>query len=179
MPHLSQNDIEAELSYAYIHAVAAAAGMGCNVTARHLDNAGVDAELSARDQFAEYSILTDITLHLQLKATSRVVATSNGRFSYVLSDLGQYDKLRRVATVPYRILVVLLLPQDPAEWLKHSSEVLSMKRCAYWVSLRGAPETSNTSSVTVYVPESQVFSPSGLRGLMVQISRMEDLLYES
>jgi Domain of unknown function (DUF4365) len=179
MPHLGQNDIEAELSYAYVHAVAAAAGMGCSVTARHLDNAGVDAELNARDQFAADSILTDITLHIQLKATSRVVPTSNGKFSFVFNDLGQYDKLRRVATVPYRILVVLFLPQDPAEWLQHSSEVLSMKRCAYWVSLRGAPDTDNTSSVTVYVPTLHTFSPSGLRDLMVRISRMEDLFYES
>ncbi|MGC1685382.1 MAG: DUF4365 domain-containing protein [Candidatus Acidiferrales bacterium] len=178
MPHLTQNDIEAELSYAYLHAVAAAARMGCSVTDRHLDNAGVDASLSAHDQFDADSILTDITLHVQLKATSRPTPIGDGRYSYPL-EAKQYTKLRRITTVPYRILVVLFLPEDANEWLQHSQDVLSMKRCAYWVSLRGAPETGNTSSVTVRIPASQVFSPEGLWNLMVRISKQEDLFYES
>jgi hypothetical protein len=178
MPHLSQNDIEAELSYAYLHAVAAATAIGCDVAGRHLDNAGVDAMITARDQFAADSVLTDITLHVQLKATSSQPTISNGKFSYALNDVKQYDKLRRVTTVPYRILVVLFLPVDAREWLQHSVDVLSLKRCAYWVSLRGAPPTTNTSSITVYIPETQIFSPDGLQQLMVRISKQEDLFYE-
>jgi len=178
MPHLNQNDVEAELSYAYLHAVAAATGMGCSVADRHLDNAGVDAMICARDQFAEDSVLTDITLHVQLKATSKRTAASNGKFSYAFNDVKQYDKLRRVQTVPHRILVVLFLPEDVTEWLQHTEQVLSLKRCAYWVSLRGAPTTANTSSITVHIPETQIFSPEGLRKLMVRISKQEDLLYE-
>lgn len=178
MPHLTPNEIEAELSYAYVHAVAAAAGMGCSVTARHLDNAGVDAELCARDQFDADSVLTDITLHVQLKATTRQPVSNNGKLSYPYPDLRQYDKLRRIPTVPYRILAVLFLPEDDTQWLQHTEDLLSMRRCAYWVSLRGAPETQNTTSVTVYLPVAQAFSPYGLRNLMVRISKQEDLLYE-
>jgi Domain of unknown function (DUF4365) len=178
MPHLSKNDVEAELSYAYLHAVAAATGIGCSVADRHLDNAGVDAMVCARDQFAEDSVLTDITLHVQLKATSQQPTIRNGKFSYVLDDVKQYDKLRRVSTVPYRILVVLFLPEDAREWLQHTEEVLLLKRCAYWVSLRGAPETTNTSSITIYIPVAQIFSPEGLQQLMVRISKQEDLRYE-
>jgi hypothetical protein len=178
MPHLGRNDVEAELSYAYLHAVAAATGIGCSVADRHLDNAGVDATICARDQFAPDSILTDITLHIQLKATSKQTTASNGKLPYAFNDVKQYDKLRRVSTVPYRILVVLFLPEDVTEWLQHTEQVLLLKRCAYWVSLRGAPATTNTSSITVYIPVTQIFSPEGLRKLMVRISKQEDLLYE-
>ena len=81
MTFLSLQNVEAELSYAYIHAVAAAARMGCDVADRHLDNAGVDATISARGQFAPDSVLTDISLHVQLKATTKA-ATLDARQRY-------------------------------------------------------------------------------------------------
>lgn len=42
---INQN-IESELSYAYLHAVAAKAGMSCKQGDRHDDGAGVDAEVN-------------------------------------------------------------------------------------------------------------------------------------
>ena len=41
---LTEQNIEAELSYAYLHAVASRAGFSCEYRNRHLDGAGVDAE---------------------------------------------------------------------------------------------------------------------------------------
>ena len=45
MPLLSNNNITAELSYAYLHAIAAKAGMSCKAGDRHDDGAGVDLSL--------------------------------------------------------------------------------------------------------------------------------------
>ena len=42
---LSQFNIESELSYAYLHAVASRAGFSCTHADRHLDSAGVDAQI--------------------------------------------------------------------------------------------------------------------------------------
>jgi len=69
--------------------------------------------------------------------------------------------------------VVLFLPKEPQEWLKHSAEELALRKCAYWVSLRGAPETPNTSSVTIKLPKAQVFSPAGLSGIMTRVARRD------
>ncbi|HAZ46516.1 MAG TPA: hypothetical protein DDW76_23550 [Cyanobacteria bacterium UBA11369] len=44
-----------------------------------------------------------------------------------------------------------------------------MRRCAYWISLRGQPQTSNTESVTVYLPRLQLFTVNTLKTLMQQI----------
>ena len=40
-------ETESELSYAYLHAVAAGAGMSCEVSGRHVDNMGIDAIVRA------------------------------------------------------------------------------------------------------------------------------------
>lgn len=56
---------------------------------------------------------------------------------------------------------------------------LVSRQCAYWVSLRGAPESANEREQTVYVPRSQPLSPEGLRALMTRISRREVITYGS
>jgi hypothetical protein len=178
MPILTDQNIEAELSYAYLHAVAARAGMSCEVTGRHLDNAGVDAAISARDQFAADSIWTDITVHVQLKATVAVPADDGRRFSYFMKDVARYNRLRVGKAVPPKILVVLFLPQAAEHWLALTEEQLILKRCAYWVSLVGAAASTNDSGQTVYLPKVQVFSPECLRQLVTQLSRGSELKYE-
>jgi hypothetical protein len=113
---LSENNIKSELSYAYLHAVAARAGLGCHATDRHTDGAGVDAVLRARERF------------------------------------------------------------DPAEWLALSEEALVAKRCAYWMSLFGAPDGAQTGN-TVYLPRQNVLAVESLRKLMTAFSLGQRPLY--
>jgi hypothetical protein len=178
MPLLTDQNIEAELSYAYLHAVAAKAGMSCQASERNLDSAGIDAAISARDQFASNSIFTEITLHVQLKATTKQPAGVNGNLSYFMEDVGRYDRLRSARAIPPRILAVLFLPAEAAEWLTWTEDRLALQRCAYWISLRGAPPTTNRTGQTVYLPRNHVFSPEGLRGLMTRLSCGEEVFYE-
>jgi hypothetical protein len=178
MPLLTDKNIEAELSYAYLHAVAAKAGMNCQASDRHLDNAGIDAAIAAREQFAADSVWTEITLHVQLKATVKQPTEAGGKLSYFMDDVGRYDRLRTARAVPRRVLVVLFLPANAVEWLTWAQERLVLQRCAHWVSLRGALPTTNATGQTVYLPRAQVFSPEGLRELMTRLSRDEELLYD-
>jgi hypothetical protein len=178
MALLSTNDIEAELSYAYLHAVAAKAKMSCECTGRHTDNAGVDARIHAVEKFAADSVLTDFPVYVQLKATSQEPAQQKGKLSYFMKDIGRYDRLRNSGANPPRILVVLFLPCDAVDWITQTEDQLAMKKCAYWVSLRGAAESENRTGVTVYLPTRQIFSPNELLDLMTRISRQEELFYE-
>lgn len=52
-------NIESELSYAYLHAIAANAGVACAVTGRHLDNVAVDAMLTGWGPFQGGGPLTE------------------------------------------------------------------------------------------------------------------------
>lgn len=177
MALLPSNEIESELSYAYIHAVAAKAGMSCMAANRQMDNSGIDAIISASDDFGAGTILTDISLHVQLKATINPLRTTDGKISYFFQGIEGYNKLRKKTIHPPKILVVLFLPKNPEEWLQWSPEQLVLQQCAWWESLRGAAESDNSSGITVNLPVIQEFSPSGLRELMRRLASEEELIY--
>ena len=174
---LTENDIKAELSYAYLHAVAARAGFGCEVAGRHSDNAGVDAYIRVKERLSAESLHTNFAFEVQLKATGRPTAPEAGKLSYWLDDVGRYDELRERSGPMPKLLVVLFLPENAAEWLEHSEVSLVIKRCAYWVSLWDAPASANKKGQTVYLSETNVLSAEGLRSVARRLSREEELTY--
>jgi len=170
---LTLQNIESELSYAYLHATAARAGIICEYTGRHSDEAGVDAVLRVKGRLAQDSVFTQFTVEVQLKATKQVPVEQNGRYSHSLK-VKNYNELRSENTGAPQLLVVLYLPEDAETWLSHSEESLVARRCAYWVSVRGAAETDQASR-TIYVPRANLLSVAALRGLMTRFSRQEVL----
>jgi hypothetical protein len=70
------------------------------------------------------------------------------------------------------------LPGKAAEWLVHSHECLITRRCAYWLSLRGAPASDNETSQTVYIPSANLLSIENLGNLMTRFSRRETIPYD-
>jgi Domain of unknown function (DUF4365) len=174
---LTDNDIKAELSYAYLHAVAARAGFGCEVTGRHSDNAGVDAYVRVKERLAQDVVHTNFCFEVQLKATSQIPAVEAERFSYWFKDVDRYDNLRERSAPMPKLLVVLFLPEDAGKWLEHSEEALVARRCAYWVSLWDAPASANRTGQTVYLPRTNLLSVDGLRHLALSLAREEELRY--
>lgn len=77
-----------------------------------------------------------------------------------------YDDLRGEGFLVPRILVVVTVPVAAQEWLSQSEEEMILRHCGYWVSLREAPATENTHSVTVDIPRRNVFDVEALRRLM-------------
>ena len=125
----------------------------------------------ARQRFTDDSIYTNFSIDVQLKATSDEPALDEqGRYPFPLR-LDHYNKLRDPDRQSALILVVLYLPADPSLWLVHSPEGLIARRCAFWVGLRGAPESLNQTSQTVYAPSGNLFSVEGLRTILTRASR--------
>jgi hypothetical protein len=151
--------------------------MGCKVAGRHDDNAGVDAEITAWGPFPNGGFLEEVDLKVQLKATVKEPTVVDGCFSYSLDGIGRYDKLRKETVGAPRILVVLYLPRDDKDWIAHSEDALLLRKCAYWVSLRGAAASTNGTSQTVYIPTKQRFDVDGLLSIMAAISRSEPPRY--
>ncbi len=175
---LSENNIKAELSYAYLHAVAARAGFSCQAGDRHEDGIGVDAKLRVRERFGADSVLTNFTVDVQLKATSEDAAEIDGKYRYSLR-LKNYNELRSTECQAPQLLVVLWLPADNGQWLLHSAERLICQRCAFWVSLRAAPASANDTAQTVSIPIGNHLSVPHLRQLMARFSRREVINYEA
>jgi Domain of unknown function (DUF4365) len=171
---LNENDIKEELSLAYIHAVAARAGFSCESVRKDRDS--VDVHVCARGRLHPESSVTSPMLAVQAKA--RVIdPIPDGAFDFRLS-LKNYDDLRRHSLVP-RLLVVFVLPQDPAMWLTMSESELVLKRCAYFCPLLGAPASPHEKYEIVRVSRDRVLTGEALRDLMVKVSREEEITHGS
>lgn len=171
---LTDNNIKAELSYAALHAVAAQCGFGCAVTARHEDDAGVDARIHIRRRLAPESFLLDFYLNIQLKATAQDSARPGGAYSFRL-DAGHYDKLRDLNVDIQRVLAVLFLPQDRNEWLRLLPEELVLKGRLRWVSLRSLPPLPDPTqqTVTIRLPDENILTCESLISLATRRSKEE------
>ena len=85
-----------------------------------------------------------------------------------------YNDLR-VETQTPRLLVVLDLPPDEAQWMTVTTEELVLRRRAYWMSLQqGHGEVVRQETVTVRIPEGNVFDVATLQTLMER-SRSGDI----
>ena len=171
-----RNDIQSELSHAYLHAVASKIGASCRKGDRHEDNRGIDAVIlySPNNPDAE-----DVRLDVQLKSKKQAPkVVKNGFISYSLQGINRYNDLRLIRDSVPRILVVLFLPENEEEWLEVNEDALMLRKCAYWVSLRGAPASNNENAETVYIPSNQLLTPAALLELLDKLSRMEKLNYQ-
>lgn len=177
MRPLTGNDIESELSYAYLHAVASKVGASCSISNRSLDGNGIDATITGWGPFPDGGYLEEITIHVQLKATVGIPSESDGYLSYFLNGVNRYNDLRADTISVPRVLVVLFLPADATDWLHISPEELVLKKCAYWASLRGADFSTNNTGETVYLPTAQVMNDASLTSIFTKLSRKEDLTY--
>ena len=153
-----------EFSYAYIYAVVSAAGYSFQKSSKPADISGIDVTVTG-------TVLDDKLyepqLDLQVKSTSlNIMGEELIRYPLKLKN---YNELRKEKTVAPRILVVVLIPENLNEWVNQSENQLCLQRCAYWISLRGQPQTTNTESVTIYIPRKNIFTVDALTTLMQQI----------
>lgn len=149
--------VEEALSCVYARAVAARAGYDVATLGADLDS--VDLKIQASGSMRP-------ALDLQLKATVNLSEPRDGYVSFPL-PLKNYNDLRIDTQTP-RLLVVLDLPKDDQRWMEITEEELVLRRRAYWRSLKGEEETSNTSTVSVRIPATNLFNVESLRSLMDQ-----------
>ena len=161
---LSGSDQKEGLSLAYVKALAARAGF--STAAPEPDRDSVDVRIMAGGPRRP-------ALDLQLKATADLAEAQDG-FRRFRLRIKNYDDLR-VETQTPRLLVVLDLPQDEAQWMTVTTEELVLRRRAYWVSLQqGHEEVVRQETVTVRIPEGNVLDVATLRTLMER-SRSGDI----
>jgi hypothetical protein len=96
-------------------------------------------------------------------------AIEHDHVSYEL-EIRAYEILRDDTAEGPRILVLLVLPKDEREWIEQDEEGLIMRKFAYWISLRGHPETANHQSITIRIPRRNLFGMKNLQDIMDTIS---------
>jgi len=74
-----------------------------------------------------------------------------------------------------QLLIVVLLPSNLSEWVFQTEESLCLKRCGYWLSLRGQPPVDNQTTITVEIPRQNIFNPDALKTIMERTALGEPL----
>jgi hypothetical protein len=167
---MEANEQKQQLSVAYLHAVASAAGFVCQTP--DVDDDSIDRTVVARGWLHAKSVLRSPKIDVQLKSTTREPLRA-GEESFVFRlNKKNYDELRHRAMVP-RLLVVMLLPHDPVEWLEQDDDRMLTRYAAYYVSLAGRPASVHRGKVPVELPRKNLFIVANLRRLMVQASRRQ------
>ena len=156
---MNMNQMKARFSLAYISAVASQAGI--KVDEVTVDDDSVDGVLSA-------SFGRRPKIEFQAKASARNLAR-HGDIHFPLS-IKNYEELRLDAINP-RILIVLLMPDAPDDWITQTGDALCMRHCAYWMSILGSPEKPNADNVTVHLPMTNMFDKDSLTAMMLNTER--------
>lgn len=154
-----------EISKAYVHAVAARCGFVIATWSQ--DQGCVDSTIGSAGTLGK-GLLEDPKLDIQIKATARSAVEHETHLAVQLQR-SHYDKLRTAQRSIPIVLVVLLLPENETDRIAHSADALILRRCAYWVSLRGAPPITGDSKL-VHVPKTNLFSPQQLQAMLETIS---------
>ncbi|MEA5533037.1 DUF4365 domain-containing protein [Crocosphaera sp. XPORK-15E] len=158
-------------SYAYIEAVASVAGYSVCRKNRAMDNAGIDVTIEASGEVGEV-IFPKIDAQVKCTESENIRKQNCVKFPLPVNN---YKTLIDTRAIMPLILVVVLVPSDIHNWLKITEEDILMKKCGYWVSLKGQPPTKNTKNITVELPRQNLFTPASLQTMMEKIGRRENL----
>ena len=151
---MSPNFVQEQLSLAYVNAVVFNAGFSLSEPRKDyygIDGTVVDPNRRGVDR-----------VDFQLKSDTDYTWRGND-IAYDLR-VADYNRLIRADGIP-RVLILLLMPDNPDEWLAQSTDELCLRKCAYWLSLMGSPHSANNYTQRVFVPLANVFSRDGLRDM--------------
>jgi hypothetical protein len=167
-PYAAISHRQDAFSGVYIRAICAVTG--CSVEVPSIDHDKIDYSVRSR---VVGSIRTKPQIDIQAKCQMSGQAVGDPT-SYSI-DLETYDNLRDPMVSNPRILVLVLVPSNVSEWIAQSDKELVMCHCAYWLSLKGAPASANTTTQTVHFPRKNIFNPAALQAMMSDTSNGLDL----
>ena len=127
---------------------------------------GVDGSFKLVEQRGPKLRETGYGFEFQAKASVNWSA-DGGVIRYDL-DAEAYNNLAERAGQPNSIpffLILLCLPEDEATWSHFGDECLTLRRCAYFLQLKG-PLTPNTSTHRIEIPLTNALTPESVLNLL-------------
>jgi len=159
---ITDEHIKEGLSLAYVTAVAHMAGMDIGHTKFDYGIDGTFEDVKRRDGGRRNS--TGYKIDFQLKSTVNL-SFNNDWVVYNL-EAKNYNDLVEVDIGTPRILIVFYMPQDKQHWINLTDKELVMKHCAWWICLKGQPETKNKSTITIRIHKDNLFNANSLIDMM-------------
>jgi Domain of unknown function (DUF4365) len=156
-----------QFSRVYVRAVATVAGY--TLYEPEVDDDSIDLGIAGR---LAAGFPCPPRIELQLKCTSD---NPSGKQVVYRLKRKNYNDLRLDDLVVPRILVVLLVPRDESDWFQQTEAEMCLRRCAYWISLRGRESATGDGKVTIRIPRENQFTVDGLHNLMRRAAHKEPL----
>lgn len=162
-----------DMSEAYLRALCAANGYSIDRCCH--DNDGVDVTVKCKGKVADESVYFSPALDIQLKSSySKIKEHEDGSITYSL-EVKNYKSLIDTHRMIPLILVVFQMYNDENLWIEQTSDWLKITKCAYWICLKGHPDTTNTSTVSIDIPAQNLLTKDSLKRIMLRISKQEAL----
>ncbi|QDV75380.1 DUF4365 domain-containing protein [Botrimarina mediterranea] len=157
---MDPNKQKEEFSRGYVQSLAAAAGF--SVSEPSVDDDSIDLTFH---RTGGKGTIRSPRFDAQLKCSAQALPTTDFGFSLKLKN---YDDLRVPSgqLAVHRILVVVLVPDDPADWARYATAHLPLKHGAYWLNLAGMPTSTNKTAQSVTIPFGQSFTVDSLLAIM-------------
>lgn len=160
-----------EFSYAYINSIVSAAGLSQVIQTRSLDMKSVDITIQSTDKpFPK--------LDVQVKCTSSsdIIDINKNSISYDL-PVNNYNQLIDKERLTPLIFILVLVPENVNDWVVIDKEKLEtlVKKCAYWISLKGYTETDNSKTIRIKIPLTNLLTPDSLNLIMDKIGKRQKL----
>ena len=172
LPYLMDINIQKEeFSYAYINSIVSTAGFSQDIKPHSMDMRGVDLTIESSEKpFPK--------LDVQVKSTSSsdIIDVKNNHIKYDLKVIN-YNQLIDQCRLAPLILILVLLPKDIDDWvvINDKKQETLIKKCAYWISLKGRNPTKNTKNIRIKIPLTNLLTPKSLKSIMDKIGRREEL----
>lgn len=150
-----------QLSIAYLHMTATAAG--CTLHRWDTDYDSVDVTVHASATYARQSAAR---VDVQLKCTADQSRITETHLPFSLPRKN-YEELSDPERDVPAVLGVLVVPSDPQVWLTHDEQQLLVKSRMYWdLASSWLPMEDSQDSKTVHLPRANLLTVDSLLGLL-------------
>lgn len=168
-----EEHIKEGLSKAYIMAVAHTAGLNCKLDFEH--DYGIDGCLRNVIIRNSRRVESGHNLDFQLKSTQKISKCKDNNFFAYDLEAKNYNDLIDIEVATPRILILFVLANKKTDWLNITEANTRLKKCAWWISLKGRPISDNKSKVRIKIPKNQILTVNELNVLMSKVKRGEPL----
>lgn len=161
---LPETEMKQQFSLAFLQMITSAAG--CWIKDHKTDYDGVDVAIASSTQ---YEVSFGPQIEIQVKCTSQKHLLTADAMKWSL-HAKPFRKLTNPKVFLPRFLCVLLVPEEPSQWLDQDEGQLLTKSCMYWdrASELGAIG-DNQEYKTVYLPRSNTLNVAQLQDIMKTI----------
>jgi len=162
-----------QLSRAYVHAVAAHAGL---IFEPATTDYGVDGSIRVvKGREGNRLLVCGHSLDVQLKATTDWIVV-NEEIVYdveakTYNDL--VDRFNEPRGTPM-VLILMCLPKNEVDWLSITTEQLILRHCCFWFRF-GGTRTENNATQRIRVPRSHIFDQTSVGDLLDKVRKGEAL----